>query len=140
MKNVFTKITSLTLAILVLLSTLSIAIDKHFCGDYLVDIAYFGKAKSCSPIFISNKSCETKIVKKKPCCSDEIEHIQGQDELKIDLYKASIIKKHFIVAFITSRYFLFETPLQHLVVLLKNYNPPEVLYKNIQVLFEVFLI
>jgi len=138
MKSFFTKITATTLAILVLLSTLSIAIEKHFCGDYLVDISYFGDAKSCASEF-DNDNCETKIIKKKPCCSDELEHIQGQDELKFDLDKTSIVKPYFIFAFIVSKYFLFETPLQQLIVLFKNYSPPEVLF-DIQVLFEVFII
>lgn len=122
---------------MVLLSTVSFTIDKHFCGDYLVDISYFGNAKSCYEQ-LENDNCDSNTIKKKSCCSDETAHIEGQSELKIDFNKLLSVKQHFITAFIASKYFLFNTPVQQIIVL-KNYIPPKIPL-DIQVLFEVFII
>ena len=47
MKRVSQKITSLIMAFVVLVSTMSFTYDLHFCGDILVDVALFAKADSC---------------------------------------------------------------------------------------------
>ena len=41
------KIFSLSMALLVLMSTVSVTIEKHFCGDHLVDVAIFSDAEKC---------------------------------------------------------------------------------------------
>ena len=138
MKILTQKMISCLLALFVLLSTLSFTVEKHFCGDYLVDISYFADAESCSDKTLNDTCDDKKEIKKKSCCSDEIQHIQGQDELKTDFDKTSILKQQFIVAFIVSKYFLFDIPTQQLVVI-KNYIPPKIAL-NIQVLFEVFIL
>lgn len=132
------KISSFILALLVLISTFSLTIEKHFCGDYLVDISYFGKAKDCCGETKADDCGETKSFKKKSCCSNELEYIQGQNELQTDLDEAPIIKKQFIVSFLISKYFLFDIPTPQLVVLNK-YIPPKIPL-NIRVLYEVFII
>lgn len=35
------------MAFVVLFSTMSFTISSHFCGDNLVGVSYFGKAKTC---------------------------------------------------------------------------------------------
>ncbi len=47
MKKAIFKITSFLLAILVLFSTVSLTVEKHFCGNFLVDTALFSVADSC---------------------------------------------------------------------------------------------
>tara|TARA_R110002033_G_scaffold155892_1_gene192145 strand:+ start:131 stop:289 length:159 start_codon:yes stop_codon:yes gene_type:complete len=46
MNNNFYKIASFLMALLVLFSTFSFTVDKHFCGNTLVDTAVFGKGES----------------------------------------------------------------------------------------------
>jgi hypothetical protein len=124
---------SIGLSLLVLFSTLSITVEKHFCGDNLIDVALFSEAKSCGMKMAS----ETKI--KKLCCKNEVELIKGQDELKItssdDL---DFEKQQFLTNYVYSYTILFESrPKQ--IVTHKDYSPPN-LVADIQVLGQVFLI
>lgn len=136
----FKKISSVLLAFLVLLSTFSFTVEKHFCGDFLVDVSYFGNADDCGKD-MSSDSCdaEKQQVKKKSCCKDEVEKIQGQNQLqKSSVEKISFEKQQFVLAFVVSYYNLFNN-LSEQVVLHKNYSPPN-LVADIQVLYEVFII
>ncbi|WP_417620071.1 HYC_CC_PP family protein, partial [Oceanihabitans sediminis] len=47
MKQLIHKIVSLSMAIVVLFSTMSFTIDMHFCGDTLMDTAIFQQVKTC---------------------------------------------------------------------------------------------
>lgn len=139
MKSFFLKISSLTLAFLVLFSTFSFTVEKHFCGDFLVDISYFGEAQSCSGE-IEKDSCEEKRVEeKKKCCKDEIQQIDGQDDFqKTSIDKITFKFQKFVVAYTVSYKLMFKK-LQRLIIPHKNYSPPS-LYFNFQVLHEVFII
>ena len=70
------KLTALSLSLLVMLSTFSFTIEKHFCGDTLIDIAVFTQAEKCS-----NEAMEIEIasISKKSCCKDEVNLIKGLD-------------------------------------------------------------
>lgn len=63
MKQFLSKIVSSVLALLVLFSTFSFTVEKHYCGDYLVDVSYLGKADTCN----SNSGVDecTTVAKKK---------------------------------------------------------------------------
>lgn len=130
------KIFSFAIALLVLLSTISFTMEKHFCGDTLIDVAIFSKANSCGMDMdvISNVSPE-----KKNCCKDELAFVKGQDKLK----KTSIEDLHldqqfFLTAFIYSFTNQFEG-LPEQVIPHKDYSPPN-LVADIQVLDQVFII
>lgn len=91
----FTKISAVFLAFMLLLSTFTFAVEKHFCGDFLVDVSIMGKAKSC------NDSMSSKdVVQMKKCCKDEVNHIEGQDELQQQKISLDIVKQQFVVAFV----------------------------------------
>lgn len=138
MKTKFHQIASVLLAFLVLLSTFSVTVEKHFCGDFLVDVSYFGNLQGCS--LEMDSSCETsKRTIKKKCCKDEIQQIDGQDELqKVSVEKFDIQKQQFVLAFAFSYHNLFSS-FSSEEKLHKYYSPPDVV-KDIQVLHEVFLI
>ena len=70
MKQIFHKISSFLMAIVVLFSTMSFTIDMHYCGDSLVETAIFKKAKGCG-MEMENPSTEGCSIKVKNCCSDE---------------------------------------------------------------------
>ena len=40
MREVFRKIASVSVALLVLFSTMSFSVDMHYCGDHLVDFSF----------------------------------------------------------------------------------------------------
>lgn len=136
--NVFRKISTIMLALLVLLSTFSVTIEKHFCGDYLVDVSYFGNSKGCADEDEENCSLPA-VITKKNCCKDEVQHIEGQDELRqTSIKKIKVEQQKFLLAFAFSYQNLFAN-LSKQIVPHQYYSPPEVV-DDLQVLHEVFII
>ncbi|WP_237274569.1 HYC_CC_PP family protein [Tenacibaculum ovolyticum] len=136
MKQAFTKISTITLALLVLFSTFSFIVEKHYCGDFLVDVSYVGEADTCNEGM--KDDCGT-IIKKKKCCKDEVHQIKGQDEIqKVSLDKISFHQVKFFVAFYASYELLFQD-FDKQTVSSEYYSPPN-LVSDIQVLHEVFII
>ncbi|MCC1483992.1 hypothetical protein J1C55_05260 [Winogradskyella sp. E313] len=86
------------LSILVLCSTMSITVEKHFCGGTLVDVALFSEAKGCGMEMTSESQM------KKPCCKNEVEIIQGQDELKVTPFQGLDLEQQLFVFSFTYSY------------------------------------
>lgn len=130
------KAFSVVMALLVLMSTLSFTVEKHFCGDTLIDAAIFSKAETCGT---DMEAASITTSDKKSCCSDELEIVKGQDKLK----KASFEDFHvdqqfFLTALVYSFIHLFEG-LPEQVIPHKNYSPPNLIV-DIHVLDQVFII
>ncbi len=122
---------SLILAFLVLFSTTSFTIEKHFCGDTLIDIAIFTEAKNCGE--------NMELTSKKSCCKDETEVILGQDELNTPVFDDLQIENQvFLATFVVVYSNLFES-LPKQIIPFKDYSPP-IVVTDIQVLDQVFLI
>lgn len=120
------------MAFLVLFSTVSFTIEKHFCGDVLVDVSLFTEAKKCA-------SEAEEIIAKMDCCKDTIDVVQGQDELTVKTFDDLEFEQQvFLVAFSHTYFDLFED-LSEREVLHKDYSPPNLVY-DIQVRDQVFLI
>ncbi len=137
MKQFVTKFLSSILAFLVLFSTFSFTVEKHYCGDYLVDVSYLGKADTCNSDGGVDK-CAT-LAKKKKCCKDEVQQIDGQDEFqKVSTEKISFNQVKLLVAFYNSYQFVFQD-LEKQTISHQYYSPPD-LVQDIQVLHEVFII
>ena len=133
---------SVAMAILVLVSTLSVSIGKHYCGDHLVDMAIFSEAKDCG-MEMSDKNLESSVagpvIKKKTCCTDVVDLFEGQDELSLEkTHDLKTDQKVFILSFVSilSGLNLLEQPKDPPF---EHYSPPTYV-KDIQVLNEVFLI
>ena len=123
------------MALVVVFSTLSFTIEKHYCGEHLVDVAINSEAKKCGMMDMSTLNNATK----KSCCSDIVNIIKGQDELKSSIVNDfSADQQLFLAAFTFSYINLFEG-LPQLVIPHKNYSPPDVIY-DIQLLDGVFII
>ena len=132
LKQVLHKVFSIAMAILVLFSTVSFTVESHYCGDTLVDVSIFADANKCAM-----ESME--MLQKKTCCKDEVDVIQGQDELNVVSFKDfDLDQQQFLVAFAQSYLNLFES-LPKQIIPHKDYVPPNLIY-DIQVLDEVFLI
>jgi hypothetical protein len=135
-KLIINKVFSITLALLVLVSTMSFTIDKHFCGNTLIDIAVFTKAKGCGMELAQSQNLT---IKKSSCCKDEIDVITGQDQLKINTIDDVKFQKLIVISSIIYSYIdLFET-LPNQIVPHKNYSPPDLIV-DIQVVDQVFII
>ena len=74
MKKALFQITSIALALIVVMSSISFTIDKHYCGETLVDVSYFGKADNCGGMEMNSSSQQMK----KKCCKNETEFIQSE--------------------------------------------------------------
>ena len=137
MKELLHKIMALSLSLLVFFSTVSFTINNHYCGDYLMDSSWFLEADSCNMSMEMNvsDSCDTI---KKLCCTDEIIHIEGQDELKISFDQLTFDQQLFIVSFYQFCIDLFEG-LEENIIPFKEYSPPPLLI-DIQILHQTFLI
>ncbi|MFD0993330.1 HYC_CC_PP family protein [Tenacibaculum geojense] len=139
MKQYITKIASITIAFLVFLSTFSLTIEKHFCGDFLVDVSYFGKTKGCNPALDVDDCDSPEIIKQKGCCKDEVQKIKIQDELQLQKNKKfELEQQQFILAFNLSYANLF-VDLSQQIIPHKYYSSPPII-TDIQLLHEVFII
>lgn len=124
---------------IVMFSTVSFSVDKHYCGNTLVDTAIFSEAQSCGMEMKEKalpKNCSS--IKKSSCCNDVKVSIEGQDELKNTFQELSFEQEFFIKSFMYSYINLFEG-LEKNIVPCKNYPPP-LLIKHIYQFDESYLI
>lgn len=77
-KHFLHRMFSVFLALIVLSSTMSFTIEKHFCGDKLIDVALFSELNKCN---MDSSSIDLEEFVKKMCCKDEVNIVTGQDEL-----------------------------------------------------------
>jgi hypothetical protein len=131
-KKVLHKIFCTTLALLVLLSTVSFTIEKHYCGDTLVDVSVFAHAEKCGM-----ESME--MLQKKSCCKDEVDVVKGQDELKFASFEDLNFEQLQFVSTLTYAYLNVFENLDKYIIPHKDYSPPN-LVADIQVLDQIFII
>ncbi|KAB1068807.1 hypothetical protein F6U93_05645 [Tamlana haliotis] len=132
LKSILHKGFTSILALLVLFSTVSFTIEKHFCGDVLVDVSVFAEAEKCAMEALE-------LLQKKTCCKDELNVVKGQDELSVTSFDdLDLEQQQFLYAFTHSYVFGFESLVKHKIPH-KNYTPPK-LVTDIQVLDQVFII
>ena len=134
--SAFIKTFSSLLALLVLFSTVSFTIEKHFCGDVLVDVAVFSELQKCD---VESYELVLEKITNKPCCKDEIDVLKGQDELKFSAFEEIDFHQQIFLAILTFSYFNLCESLQKETVPHNDYSPPN-LVSDIQVLDQVFLI
>ncbi|WP_027125010.1 HYC_CC_PP family protein [Gelidibacter mesophilus] len=132
------KILSIKMAGLVLFSTLSFALNMHFCGDTLVDFSLFDNVKTCGmEKQKSTKDCGTELTKS-TCCSESQIIMEGQDDLKLSFDTLTFEQQVFVATFYHSYLNLFEVQDENSVPF-RDYNPPFVI-RDIQKLHETYLI
>ncbi|WP_282030730.1 HYC_CC_PP family protein [Winogradskyella eximia] len=137
MKQVFHQIMSLAMAFVVLFSTMSFAVNMHYCGDTLVETAIFHKAKGCG-MEMEKPSTEGCSITKKNCCNDEQLVVDGQDELQLQVDKISFEQQVFIASFVYTYINLFEG-LDNNVSSFEEYEPPLVI-RQLYKIDETYLI
>lgn len=133
MKKAFIHKVSVLMAFLVLFSTFSFTVDKHYCGNYLVDSAVFSKAATCGMEMKTNDG-----ITEDHCCQNKKVAVDGQDELKISFDHFSLDQQVFLSAFTYSYINLFVAQPQQIIPF-KDYSPP-LLVTDIHLVDQVFLI
>ncbi len=134
MKKLFYKISAVVLSFIVLFSTMSFTIDKHFCGETLIDVAYFGKADDCG----MKMKVDQQKMKKKKCCKNETEVIESPT---FDKEKITTVTPENIT-FVIYHLYSYINIFQEISIekeYYKDFSPPD-LERDIQVLYETFLI
>ncbi len=125
------------MAVLVLVSALSFSVDKHFCGEILVDYSLTGKADSCGMETMLAENGLSDMLSADHCCSEETDLFEGQDQMK-ELEKKEQAARNFLAIFTYSLKLQFseeakpQTPFQG--------YPPPLITEDIQLLNETFLI
>ncbi|MEN8798756.1 MAG: hypothetical protein ABF293_05875 [Flavobacteriaceae bacterium] len=138
MKQFLHKVSAILMSAIVLFSTLSFTVDMHYCGNTLVDVALFTEASNCGMGQMQpEEDCGIKM-EKNSCCTDQQFVMEGQDDLKDNALKLSFEQQTFLVSYVCTYFSLFESDITSYASLLGQ--PPPLLDKNFQVLFQTFLI
>ena len=107
--------------------------EKHFCGEVLVEVAIFSETHKCG-IEMPDGA-----VIQKHCCKDVIEVVEGLEVVQnSSLEDLDFEQQQFIASFLESYASLYKN-LPKQIIPHKDYSPPN-LIANIQVLDQVFLI
>jgi hypothetical protein len=133
MKLFLSKIVSFSLALLVLCSTFSFTVEKHYCGDFLVDISFTGETEGCG------MDMDKASNKKKNCCKDEVQKFEGQDELQTSKVENITFQNQQFLAVFYSSYqdlFLENTTKSDFY---KDFSPPDIPF-DYQILYQTFII
>lgn len=79
MVNKCKQIVAVFLSVVVLLSTLPVTVNMHFCGDFLIDATIYQSAKDCGMLMAKSTSSSETNIKVKDCCKDvQLQHA-GQE-------------------------------------------------------------
>lgn len=125
------------MAFVVLLTTMSFTVDMHYCGDTLVEMAVFHKAKGCG-MEMDAPSTDACAITKKNCCDDKQLVVEGQDELQPNFEKIAFNQQLFVTSFVYTFINLFEGE-EQLDNSYAAYKPPLV-SRQIYKLVETYLI
>lgn len=139
MKQVIHKSLAVFMAAVVLLTTMSFAVDMHYCGDKLVDFSFVHQVETCGMEKMQEPtSCENPLFSTKSCCTDKQLVNEGTEDLKISFDQLDLKQHFFIAAFVFSYTTLFEAT-ESKAILFIDYPAP-FLKRNVQVLHQSFLI
>lgn len=137
MKEIVKKISAFTLSLIVLLSSMSFTIEKHFCGGELMDISYFGEADGCDMDDLSTVS-SYEVVKENSCCVDETQIVESTTFDKERITKVTQKNIEFVAFFAYSYINIFNEVLLEEEPY-KEFSPPDII-QDIQVFHQSFLI
>ena len=137
MNAIVKKISTTLLSFMVLFSSMSFAIEEHYCCDMLMDVSYFGNADNCGvEEVIVNSSIY--VLKKNNCCKDQTTLLESsifnkEKIINIQNVDAEVLffKEYLYLAIHKN----FSLELKYYT----NFFPPD-LEKDIQVLHQTFLI
>lgn len=136
--SVLHRVLSSVVAVLILLSTTSFTVKKHFCGDSLIDTSIFTELNKCCDPVASLPASQTE-VNFPDCCKDTLQIVEGPDHLILKSFETlSYEQQIFLVAYATS----YVNVLEHLpenYIPHQYYSPPKML-TDIQLQQQVFLI
>lgn len=124
------------MAIVVLVSTMSMTVSAHYCGNILVDKTIIKPAQKCA--MHDAPSQHDKENENKSCCDDEVKIIKGQDQLKLQSTDFELPQPTFVQALV---YTFFVKPVLQTDISPHSYEYPPPLYQgDFQAFYQVYLI
>lgn len=138
MKKTLHHTMSIAMALLLMASTISWKVEKHYCMGHVMDVSFFLPAENCGMESSLDANTTEKIKVENSCCDDEVIFIAAQDDLQASANDFTLDHQLFVLAFTYSYNNLFEFGEAH--NLLSEYYPPPIIVKDIQLLDNVFLI
>lgn len=137
-KQLAHKLSSVVLAIIVLFSSVSFSVDKHFCAGNLIDVSIITSVERCKGDMKEGNENHSKGLIKS-CCKDVREIVEGVDVLNT---KPSPKYASPDYQFIQNNYFELIVYLDQQIgkqnVFKSSFGPPN--KPNLQVLYQSFLI
>ena len=136
MKSTLHKTLAVHMVFIVMLSTLSFAVDMHFCGKHLVDFTFAGTQIGCGmeKQTVAIDECS---IQKKDCCTDKNFQLDGQDDLKLKAISKLEINP-IVLQSLVYRFYAFPKIVQAPEVF-KPQHPPKI-YRQLFKLHEVYII
>ncbi|KKM80644.1 hypothetical protein LCGC14_1337780 [marine sediment metagenome] len=126
------------MAFVVMLTTMSFAVDLHYCGETMVDFSFLHKVETCGmEKVLAPQPCEN-TVSEKSCCSDEQIVMDGHNDLKTSYHTLTFEQQTFIASFLYSYINSFEASDVNIIPF-KAYSPPFLIH-DVQILHETYLI
>ncbi|EAR00545.1 HYC_CC_PP family protein [Maribacter sp. HTCC2170] len=138
MKAFLQKFVAFSMALLLLASTTSWKVEKHFCMGHLIDVAFFLDVEDCGMSTDLMKTDDSAAQIESSCCSEDVIFVGGQDDLTLTFDSLDLEQQSFLVVYVQSYIGMFAgttiriTPHEH--------YPPPILVKDLQLLDQVFLI
>ena len=135
------KILALILAFIVVFSSLSFTVEKHICMDEVTEVSFFTGADSCEmqgDDCTTEESGQTNSFDDQDCCNDIHELIPGNqiEQQAIDSFEISQVA--FVFTYASTYLNLFEDNRE--CIPFTNYSSPPIIDRDIQVLYQSFLI
>lgn len=137
MQLILHRITALSMALLLLLTTTSFSIEAHFCGDHLVDIALNDHANGCSMQSLDPDM--HKAMKDMGCCQDKQIVSDHDDDLQKTAHEFSFEQLVFITVLTHSYVSLFDIDASPINANWNKESPP-LLDRDLFLLHDSFLI
>lgn len=137
MNTIVKKISTTLLSFIVLFSSMSFAIDEHYCGNNLMDVSYFGDADNCGSEEVTMNSSSSS-VKQNNCCKDETTLLESSIFNKEKFINLQHVDAE-VLFFKANSYLGTYKDIAIEIEYYTNFSPPDIA-QDIQVLHQAFLI
>jgi hypothetical protein len=137
MNTIVKKISTTLLSFIVLFSSMSFTIDKHYCGNNLMDVSYFGDADNCGSEEVTMNS-RTSLIKQNNCCKDETTLLESSIFNKEKFINLQHIDAE-VLFFKANSYLGTYKDIAIEIEYYTDFSPPDIA-QDIQVLHQAFLI
>ena len=137
MNTIVKKISTTLLSFIVLFSSMSFTIDKHYCGNNLMDVSYFGDADNCGSEEVTMNS-RTSLIKQNNCCKDETTLLESSIFNKEKFINLQHVDAE-VLFFKANSYLGTYKDIAIEIEYYTDFSPPDIA-QDIQVLHQAFLI